>query len=671
MLELEVTPGWDKVPRIEKDTPLRGGPGGELNAQAQALANRTEQLNADATAISVRRYVKNPVDGITVNQAGIAAAVEAAYAAGVPLSWPAGLYVSDASIPRFHDVRHIGPGVIKRGNDLYPVSPKDSNSYKLYVATTGSAGNDGLSAAQPMLTIQQAFNVVQSWGTSLNGTLTIDVAAGTYGPGNIITGVYSRRRIIVQGAPLDASGQPTTIIDGQMSAGSGIWFGEGMYVHAKRLKSKNFGSGEDGSVVVGSGFVASNKVAIYYEDCWAENCGWTGFNNNTACRVLFTRGGSINCYNFMLNYAGTTYSIGYNGSPTANRVTVIGCSPAAVMCQDGSNGHIDFVDFVDCPTSINLAYACHTAIWGCTFTGGTRPIECGMDCSWGENPAYPNTYTGTIRSYWGAGSRDKKQFQYDYTNKRFLLGADDDRAALSKLHVVNGNAPYNPSLSGQSLTLESSGNTAFQMAAGSSFFSAFWFGDETAYNRWEIRHQAGVLIGRIAGTAYYRWRSTDFAAQVDGALSCGTATFRWSTVYASTGTINTSDKDAKDSIQDIEAAALRAVRRISFKQFKFKDAVAAKGDGARWHFGVIAQQVKAAFEAEGLDPFAYGVLCFDEWPDQFEPVYAKRTVIDADGSERIEEYDTGEQRLIMAAGSRYGVRYEELFSLKLAAMELN
>ena len=139
----------------------------------------------------------------------------------------------------------------------------------------------------------------------------------------------------------------------------------------------------------------------------------------------------------------------------------------------------------------------------------------------------------------------------------------------------------------------------------------------------------------------------------DNTYNLGHPSIRWGTVYAGTGTINTSDEREKQQIQDIEVAALRAVRRIPFKQFKFNDAVALKGDGARWHFGVLAQDVKAAFEAEGLDPFAYGVLCYDEWDAMPAVSDEEGTVLDA----------------ARPAGNRYGVRYEELLALKLAAIE--
>ena len=121
------------------------------------------------------------------------------------------------------------------------------------------------------------------------------------------------------------------------------------------------------------------------------------------------------------------------------------------------------------------------------------------------------------------------------------------------------------------------------------------------------------------------------------------------------GTINTSDLREKELRQDgIEDAVLRAWGKVNYSQSKFKDAIQKKGDGARWHFGLVAQQVKEAFESEGLDAFAYGLLCYDEWQDEFEMIG------DGEGN-----FIKGE-KIIKPAGNRYGIRYEEALALECA-----
>ena len=142
--------------------------------------------------------------------------------------------------------------------------------------------------------------------------------------------------------------------------------------------------------------------------------------------------------------------------------------------------------------------------------------------------------------------------------------------------------------------------------------------------------------------------------QSNGTASLGLSALRWSEVFAATGTINTSDANAKQDIADLDAAEKRVAVRIKgqIKKFKFKDSVAKKGDAARIHVGVIAQEVGDAFRAEGLDPNRYGIFCYDIW----EATPAK--------------LDTNGNVLVAAvpAGSSYGIRYEELLAFVIAAM---
>jgi hypothetical protein len=128
-----------------------------------------------------------------------------------------------------------------------------------------------------------------------------------------------------------------------------------------------------------------------------------------------------------------------------------------------------------------------------------------------------------------------------------------------------------------------------------------------------------------------------FFPNADNTVSLGAGSNRWSVVYAATGTINTSDANDKQQIQDLTAAekAVGQALKGMMKSFKFNDAVQKKGADARIHFGVIAQDVKAAFEAQGLNAENYGVFCSDVMPD---------------------------------GSTRLGVRYDELFALILGAL---
>jgi len=129
----------------------------------------------------------------------------------------------------------------------------------------------------------------------------------------------------------------------------------------------------------------------------------------------------------------------------------------------------------------------------------------------------------------------------------------------------------------------------------------------------------------------------------DGTLGLGQAARRWSTVYAVNGTIDTSDEREKQDIEPIPVEWLQAWGDVQWCRFRFRDAVAQKGDGARWHVGLIAQRVRDVFEARGIDPFAIGLLCWDQWEDEWR-----------------------EGELVTPAGERFGLRYEEALALECA-----
>lgn len=159
----------------------------------------------------------------------------------------------------------------------------------------------------------------------------------------------------------------------------------------------------------------------------------------------------------------------------------------------------------------------------------------------------------------------------------------------------------------------------------------------------------------------------NFAPTHDGTSYCGMSARRWKEIFAVNGAISTSDMREKQMIADIPESVLRAWSRVNFRQFLFNDAVEKKGTSARLHVGVIAQQVKEAFEAEGLDATRYGILCYDEWSDEWESVEViDDPVLDEDGNEVASTQTHIEHVQIQTAGNRYGIRYEEALALECA-----
>ena len=113
---------------------------------------------------------------------------------------------------------------------------------------------------------------------------------------------------------------------------------------------------------------------------------------------------------------------------------------------------------------------------------------------------------------------------------------------------------------------------------------------------------------------------------------------------------------------------LDAWGEVELRQFLFRDAVEKKGESARIHAGVIAQQVVEAFGKHGLDATRYGLFCHDEWGDEYETVEVEDAPAaqDSEGNEVTPAKTHTEKRLVTAAGDRNGIRYSEALCLEAA-----
>lgn len=101
--------------------------------------------------------------------------------------------------------------------------------------------------------------------------------------------------------------------------------------------------------------------------------------------------------------------------------------------------------------------------------------------------------------------------------------------------------------------------------------------------------------------------------KTDNAYTLGDGSFRYSVVYAATGTINTSDEREKKDIADssLGLSFINALRPVSYKWKVGRYDVETTDDekvqiahpvpGTRTHWGLIAQEVKAATDAAGVD----------------------------------------------------------------------
>jgi hypothetical protein len=116
-----------------------------------------------------------------------------------------------------------------------------------------------------------------------------------------------------------------------------------------------------------------------------------------------------------------------------------------------------------------------------------------------------------------------------------------------------------------------------------------------------------------------------FEPFADNAMSLGGSGHRWTELWAASATIQTSDRQHKSQVRDLSgeqfAALLDAVGAVPLVAFKMKDAVKAKGKGARDHYGIIAQDLHDELVKRDLDPFLGGVLGRDPVMEDIEEEY--------------------------------------------------
>ncbi len=326
-----------------------------------ATGTTTARLLADwfADFVNVRSW--GAVGDGTVNDtAAVTAAVAEAYSLDRELYWPAGggafgTYLLTASIPNFHDVQHVGPGVVHHtgGTDFYvdpSLNPGKTNV--LYVSTAGDDTNDGLDDAYPMLTVQHAAAMIYRYSYG-DVTWKIQFAAGTY---SVTYATFSRAfpspsRVQFLGGSVAAGVQPTTIFEaagyGVGTGVSGLYFQGGIRVQVSNINFRNYRTNASPSATsLSAGLLCDGRSEMYTFNVWTDGsdqgvyvtngsqirmeAGRHGFNSVNGCSVQLIR----HCQG----------SIGYNGSAAditgATGTAFIG-GQYGVQLQEFSMSHTD------------------------------------------------------------------------------------------------------------------------------------------------------------------------------------------------------------------------------------------------------------------------------------------------------------------------------------------
>ena len=194
----------------------------------------------------------------------------------------------------------------------------------------------------------------------------------------------------------------------------------------------------------------------------------------------------------------------------------------------------------------------------------------------------------------------------------------------------------------------------------------------TEGGRLQIGKGASGLYFYDSGPSVLPWNIGSNAG-ADNSIDLGSSGTRFDDIYATNGTIQTSDAREKTEVREFTDAEMRVAKKLSknIGFFQWLASVEEKGDDARMHCGQTVQSVIAEFESEGLDAFDYAMICYNEWDAEtvehpaVEAVEAVDAVYDEEGeliSEAIEAVEAADAwtETTQEAGDRYSLRTDQL-----------
>ena len=498
-----------------------------------------------------------------------------------------------------------------------------------------------------------------------------------------------------------------------------------VYLNGSHLSPADFTATNGSDVVLASGASADDVCDIISHSAFELNAqtftGTTTMDVSLTTGVLTANGGVV----FNEGSADADFRVESNGNP--NMLFVDGGTDAVII------GHNEEISIVN--ASVELSIIGTTATIGVARFGGTPTIALAASAS------------GTVGSFSALSSGDAMG--------HIFFGGDDGtdiRTAGASISAFVDGTPGGNDMPGRLLfsttadgaaavtermRIDSSGNllvgTTNINPTANNITSGVQFGDgrirasradravlelnrKTSDGSIAEFSKDGTIVGKIGndGSNMFIGKQSGLGFQgndiispnkngvaSDNTIDLGQSSARFDDIHATNGTIQTSDRNEKQDIASLTSAEMLVAKRISalFKTFRWKNKVAAKGDNARTHTGIIAQDVQAAFTAESLDSGDYSLFISTTWwehdvdvaaveaADAVDAVY--REVTDSDGMvtnelvtlakeaveandayTRTDTYDTEDEAPEGATSkTRMGIRYPELLSFLAAYNE--
>lgn len=483
---------------------------------------------ARAAEFNVVGYGASPDATGAENDEAIAEAVGDALAVNGVVVWPSGTFTSAASIPDFHSVRHRGPGAVLRGSDTFYPDPKPGQTNRIYVATTGDADNDGLSAAQPRNSIQSAFDAMGIYGPVLRGAWRIEVAAGTYTNQPVsVEGLQSADYIVVAGATVAMNATPTVRHDGTGSASlEAMAFGHNMIVKVENIRFQNW------TVTDAAGLVARHRTQLWAYNVHANVVDESGLYAQGESRLYVQGGVFTNCSKGIRVAQGSTFTIGQGGD--------------VVVCQDceygahlrnQSGGVVINAEFRDCTVyGVQLLHSSESRFSNCTFEGNAVGINITGSAWYNDSNTFSGNTVDVETSQHSGELEESFSYFYEYSTKRHGWGATDEAFVCgTKYHfrAANAGGVFH---AGASMGLEAA-DPVFSFltdnVSATAFGGFYWAKPgSTSIGQLIYRYDDNSLRVTVGSTAMCRFYATDLRPNADNTIALGTSAVKWSALWA-------------------------------------------------------------------------------------------------------------------------------------------
>lgn len=356
-------------------------------------------------------------------------------------------------------------------------------------------------------------------------------------------------------------------------------------------------------------------------------------------------------------------SLKYSGSGTTTKTTTL---PAAIFAIDFKSGGKG-VAIGKPATEENLFDVQFPAKFRGGVDIGNTKIK-GINSSWSwyngrdgallastNNPStsyHPLTSSKTQNGSWQTGVYTNDKYYITYTPDSSYNSGSNTGYVHGMIIEPNGDATFPGYVVADRMQISNPNSDTYYNAESGDYSLSFGIGSgkvnrgiyDHTRGQWMIFNDATDTVLRTIG-AFYFYADTDASTTPYGVVVgnsgskhplvrpvangygyLGGSNYKWAAVYASNGTIQTSDRNQKEQILDIDQKYEELFARLRPVTYYLK------GDNHdRLHIGFIAQDVEEAMNDIGLTAMDLAAFCVDYKTEFDEETKEEKIVLDENG----------------------------------------